>query len=252
MRRLQQREKLARPTKCPAELYDVMLGCWKLDAATRISSATILQQISLLMQHASSAADLECLEWPPSDACESIGVESGRMSGVDLSSPENVAKFNAIAASRESVTLGKLVGSGAFGSVYLGALSIGSSDSIDVAVKTMAVKGGSELEAKQFEYEARLLAALTHPHIVSVVAVCFDGFGHMLLVLELMTQGDLRSYLFEHREEYEDNVNELSDVCLQLCKAMMYLENRRIVHRDLAARFVTFLLDIPFWSTLIQ
>ena len=45
--------------------------------------------------------------------------------------------------------------------------------------------GLPELERKQFESEARLLCAFAHPHIVKVLAVCFDA-QTAFIALELM------------------------------------------------------------------
>ena len=106
-----------------------------------------------------------------------------------------------------------------------------------VAVKTMLDNGVPAMELRQFEYEARLLTALTHPNIVKVVAVCFQQSPFMIC-LELMSGGDLRSYLKEHEAELRQDSEPLLSACLQIANAMAYLEQHRVVHRDLAARFV--------------
>jgi serine/threonine protein kinase len=72
-----------------------------------------------------------------------------------------------------------------------------------------------------------------------LVAVCFTTKPHMMC-LEFMPGGDLRQYLRNHATELEQHDEEERDVllsvCLQVARAMAYLEQRRVLHRDLAAR----------------
>ena len=43
MHRLQNREKLAKSSHCPAALYALMLDCWKLDVQRRIQAPIIVE-----------------------------------------------------------------------------------------------------------------------------------------------------------------------------------------------------------------
>jgi hypothetical protein len=43
--------------------------------------------------------------------------------------------------------------------------------------------------------------------------------------------------LTKRAAELEDEVNVLTAVCQQIADAMAYLEQNRVIHRDLAARF---------------
>ncbi len=62
----------------------------------------------------------------------------------------------------------------------------------------------------------------------------------VLLVLELLTRGDLRNYLLHMRSEEEVGVSvdahTLLSYCRQVASGMVYLSNKAFVHRDLAAR----------------
>ncbi len=62
----------------------------------------------------------------------------------------------------------------------------------------------------------------------------------VLLVLELLTRGDLRNHLLHMRSSDEDGVSvdahTLLSYCRQVASGMAYLSNKAFVHRDMAAR----------------
>ena len=130
------------------------------------------------------------------------------------------------------------MGQGQFGAVYRATMRGKDGSSTSVAVKQMLETGVSDVERSQFEYEARLLAAIKHVNIVTLKAVCFQS-QPSFIVLELMSM-DLKSYLDDNADDLRNNVDALVVVCLQIADAMAYLERCRIVHRDLAARFAIF------------
>jgi serine/threonine protein kinase len=138
---------------------------------------------------------------------------------------------------RKQLDLQRELGKGQFGSVLMGTLQKEDGTKVDVAVKAMHQQGVPEAESQQFEYEARLLVALDHPHIIRAIGVCFQS-APQLLVLELMDGGDLKKYLKDHQTELESATSTLGRACVQIADAMEYLERKRVVHRDLAARYV--------------
>jgi eukaryotic-like serine/threonine-protein kinase len=104
----------------------------------------------------------------------------------------------------------------------------------DVAVKLLP----SELAAEsafqaRFEREARVLARLSHPHIVTVYdfGALPDGSGY--LVMEYVAGGTLRSRLPLGEEEAER-------IARQLCSALAYAHAAGIVHRDIKPENVLF------------
>ena len=228
MRCIQQREKLPQPEACPEEAYALMLDCWKLDVSRRASAAELLEKIGQVYS-----------TYEPPRAWQSIsGFQQASSAGsqtIDLSSATATANFASLQVSESSITLGKLLGEGEFGQVNLGSVTKSNGTVVEAAIKT--IKDSSIIVVReQFISEAKLLAALKHPNIVSVVAVHI-GSAESYLALELMAGGDLSGYLTD-RGSHRFPLDELMGVLTQIADAMSYLERCRIVHRDLAARFL--------------
>jgi eukaryotic-like serine/threonine-protein kinase len=85
----------------------------------------------------------------------------------------------------------------------------------------------------RFEREARVLARLSHPHVVTVhdFGALSDGSGY--LVMEYVAGGTLRSRLPLSAPEAER-------VAKQLCSALAYAHAAGIVHRDIKPENVLF------------
>ncbi len=56
------------------------------------------------------------------------------------------------------------------------------------------------------------------------------------MVMEFMNQGSLLNLLRDYSDELDDQ--NLWNFCLQICQGMVYLENEKVIHRDLACRNV--------------
>ena len=101
------------------------------------------------------------------------------------------------------------------------------------------VFGSTETEIRQFDFESRLLCALQHNNIVTVLGVCTKTQPHML-ILELM-KDDLRSYLVKEAEylcDAPETGRVLLGAAMQVAEAMAFLALKKVVHRDLAARYI--------------
>ena len=100
-----------------------------------------------------------------------------------------------------------------------------------------------------------------HPNILHLLGVCFDTEDHFpLIILPLMSNGDLKSFLIRKRgdgdvdtlplvcdtfipianDHFIDFQNltiyHLLSICVDIAKGMEYLAKMKYIHRDLAAR----------------
>lgn len=100
---------------------------------------------------------------------------------------------------REQITLTKRLGSGAFGEVFEGKVKdmIRGDSEKRVAIKSLK-EGATQCEIVEFTKEAKLMNNFQHKHILQLIGVCLDN-DPSFIVMELMEEGDLLSYLRKNR-----------------------------------------------------
>ncbi|XP_065081203.1 insulin-like receptor isoform X2 [Ochlerotatus camptorhynchus] len=137
------------------------------------------------------------------------------------------------------------LGQGSFGMVYKGILSQrnGESCNLPCAIKTVN-ESATAREKDSFLMEASVMKQFHTHHVVRLLGVVSQG-DPTLVIMELMVNGDLKSYLRRHRPDYE-NGNEPSpqpptlkaiiQMAIEIADGMAYLSAKKFVHRDLAAR----------------
>lgn len=131
---------------------------------------------------------------------------------------------------RQRVRLLDVIGEGQFGNVFRAEYqSPDTTRPMVVAVKTCKTESQAQMGGR-FLQEAHAMSQLHHPHIIELIGVC-AGQPTWLLI-EFAALGQLRSYLITVRP----NADTLLLYAQQLCDALTYLESRRFVHRDIAAR----------------
>ncbi|KAM3850748.1 protein-tyrosine kinase 2-beta-like [Diretmus argenteus] len=134
--------------------------------------------------------------------------------------------------SRDDVVVGRILGEGFFGEVHDGIYKSPTGERISVAVKTC--KDCSAEVKEKFLSEAGLMKGLNHPHIVRLIGVI--ELDPVWIVMELYEHGELGQYLVAQQNNLTCSVLVL--YCLQICKALAYLEGLNMVHRDIAVRNV--------------
>ncbi|XP_063897648.1 focal adhesion kinase 1 isoform X5 [Helicoverpa armigera] len=79
-----------------------------------------------------------------------------------------------------------------------------------------------------------IMQQFSHPHIIGLVGVCSSP--PIWIVMELATLGEMRAYLQQNAHRLETCTLVL--YIYQLSTALSYLESKKFVHRDIAARNV--------------
>lgn len=144
---------------------------------------------------------------------------------------------------RETITIMKELGQGSFGMVYEGIAQLPATGEADtrVALKTVN-ESASRRERVEFLKEASVMKAFDCYHVVRLLGVVSRG-QPTLVIMELMTRGDLKSYLRSLRLSTENNrglspptLRDMMQMAGEIADGMAYLNANKFVHRDLAAR----------------
>ncbi|XP_061231146.1 insulin receptor-related protein isoform X2 [Neopsephotus bourkii] len=145
--------------------------------------------------------------------------------------------------SRERITVIRELGQGSFGMVYEGLL-LGldaEGEETKVALKTVN-ELATMRERIEFLNEASVMKAFKCHHVVRLLGVVSQG-QPALVIMELMTRGDLKSYLRSLRPDAENNpglpppsLKDMIQMAGEIADGMAYLNANKFVHRDLAAR----------------
>ncbi|XP_073699705.1 insulin-like growth factor 1 receptor [Garra rufa] len=144
---------------------------------------------------------------------------------------------------REKISVLRELGQGSFGMVYEGFAKdiVKGEPDTKVAVKTVN-ESASLRERIEFLNEASVMKAFSCHHVVRLLGVVSKG-QPSLVVMELMTHGDLKSYLRSLRPDSENNpgrppptLKEMIQMAAEIADGMAYLNAKKFVHRDLAAR----------------
>ncbi|XP_062255178.1 focal adhesion kinase 1-like isoform X5 [Platichthys flesus] len=134
---------------------------------------------------------------------------------------------------RDRIELGRCIGEGQFGDVHQGIYISPENPALSVAVKTCK-NSTSDSVREKFLQEALTMRQFDHPNIVKLMGVITEN--PVWIIMELCTLGELRSFL--QVRKYSLDLASLILYSHQLSTALAYLESKRFVHRDIAARNV--------------
>lgn len=137
------------------------------------------------------------------------------------------------------------LGQGSFGMVYKGILTQlrGEKCNQPCAIKTVN-ESATAREKDSFLLEASVMKQFNTHHVVRLLGVVSQG-DPTLVIMELMANGDLKSYLRRHRPDYENGedpspqpptLRQIIQMAIEIADGMAYLSAKKFVHRDLAAR----------------
>jgi serine/threonine-protein kinase len=130
--------------------------------------------------------------------------------------------------------LHELVGTGGGAEVYRG---VDPALARDVAVKVLRDELSRDPEfVRRFRTEARLVAGLTHPHIIPIYQLGEED-GHLFLVMPLLRGGSLRDRLqLPPRCPSQEAVQ----IALQIAEALAAAHAAHLLHRDVKPENVLF------------
>ncbi|NXL45626.1 MERTK kinase, partial [Podilymbus podiceps] len=158
-------------------------------------------------------------------------------------SSELQQKLQDVVVDRNSLSLGKVLGEGEFGSVMEGRLSQADGRPQKVAVKTMKLDNFSQREIEEFLSEAACMKDFDHPNVIKLLGVCIELSSQRvpkpMVILPFMKYGDLHSFLLRSRLEMAPQfvpLQTLVKFMVDIALGMEYLSSRHFLHRDLAAR----------------
>ncbi|KAM8920853.1 leukocyte tyrosine kinase receptor [Pelodytes ibericus] len=141
---------------------------------------------------------------------------------------------------RKNITLLRALGHGAFGEVYEGMVVgiSGDPNPLQVAIKTLP-EICSEQDEMDFLMEALIISKFSHQNIVRCIGVSLQTLPRFIL-LELMSGGDMKSFLRENRpctnQPSSLTMLELLHMARDIACGCKYLEDNQFIHRDIAAR----------------
>ena len=121
--------------------------------------------------------------------------------------------------------LGEPLGSGGFACVYKGMhIHLG----IYVAIKLLNDRMTTEEEKSSFHTEARTVAQLKHPHIISIFDYGMNG-DTPFLVMDYALHGTLRQ---RHPRGSTLHIEDVLAYVKQMAAALQYAHDHKIIHRD--------------------
>lgn len=136
---------------------------------------------------------------------------------------------------RDDIELMEVLGEGSFGLVNTGFIK---SLKKYCAVKSVNPEA-TQQDKDEFLQEATVMKEFDTQHVVKLIGVVSRSVNGStpLVVMELMTRGDLKTFLRQSRDSSTSiTCAELYRMAIQIADGMAYLSSKKYVHRDLAAR----------------
>ncbi|XP_069826126.1 receptor tyrosine-protein kinase erbB-3 [Dendropsophus ebraccatus] len=130
----------------------------------------------------------------------------------------------------------KVLGSGVFGTVHKGVwIPEGDSVKIPVSIKVIQDRNGGQTFHAVTDHMLAM-GSLDHACIVRLLGICPGA--QLQLVTQLLPMGSLLQYVRQNKDTGIIGPQMLLNWCVQIARGMYYLEEHRMVHRNLSARNV--------------
>ncbi|EEC05402.1 focal adhesion kinase, putative, partial [Ixodes scapularis] len=131
---------------------------------------------------------------------------------------------------RSNIVLGDIIGEGQFGDVHKGTYVL----KVGIGLWRSLAFALPDLLKPVFLPLSDIMQQFDHPHIIRLVGICSDS--PIWIVMELAKHGEMRAYLQSNKHRLD--LATLIQYAYQLSTALSYLESKKFVHRDIAARNV--------------
>ena len=193
--------RMACPTDCPQEVYDIMLECWNDDPSMRPSFEKIAERLEELYMYEDPEMMILNIDVSPIESDEKLTVKAS-----DISMQYQLA---------ESKT----------GEIWKGTLK-----GMNVAIKIL----------RKFEVSAELqnielIKNLENPHILRMFGVCSKNKS-VCVVMQLMNCGNLQDYIAWEGSSL--SFEKLISISIQCASGMAFLGDQDTIHGNLTARNV--------------
>jgi hypothetical protein len=150
-----------------------------------------------------------------------------------VTQPPLTGSFTSLYTSKDSffidyslLTMGTLLGSGGFSSVYAAKLA----GKLDVAVKVLHVRSLSTEIVDQFLHEVGIVLQFRHPNVVPFLGVVFSP-PDMLLIMAQCRRHSLLDLIKQRKVLFTEF--QAVSIALAIADGLRYIHERDILHRDL-------------------
>eukprot|EP01117_Protostelium_nocturnum_P003899 TRINITY_DN15162_c0_g1_i1.p1 TRINITY_DN15162_c0_g1~~TRINITY_DN15162_c0_g1_i1.p1 ORF type:complete len:310 (+),score=81.70 TRINITY_DN15162_c0_g1_i1:649-1578(+) len=126
----------------------------------------------------------------------------------------------------KNVEVKHLIGTGNFGNVMLGIWN---------GTTQVAMKQLKTAYADMYEKEVLVLMRLNHPNVIRLLGICTQE-EQQYMILEYCPLGSLSDFLQSEETILKLTVVDKLLIILDISSGMNYLEEEKIIHRDLSAR----------------
>ncbi|MGV3661585.1 MAG: protein kinase domain-containing protein, partial [Prosthecobacter sp.] len=162
-----------------------------------------------------------------SGAFQAFGVAARRSGpGPEMWEPPTPADLQAL---MPGYHIDKLLGRGGMGAVYHG-IHIGLARSVAIKILPPGLEEKDPAFIERFKNEARVMARLGHPDIVTVFDSGQTAAGQLYFVMEFVDGTDVAGLIHKHGRLPQEQA---CDIAIHVCHALKAAHELGIVHRDI-------------------